>query len=293
MAASVHPIISKRVGEGGHAGHSDVKRVQQLLARAGFLPKYHINGVWGKAGSPTAKAWDDYQSYKGWTREPYLDPLDAQDRLAYLATDAGAILWTPHYLKSLSAVTKLMDMIIETEIPYGWGSKYGEGTRMVYGFQGRPWAMIFLEGGYFDVEAKDARSFNCCSFVNVLLSVWRQGNIHSAPYDPNQHVGGDGLQLGTRYGMPEVKNSKGTNVFDSLDELQGTIQPGRIYHMALCRDKTGSFTKHDVAVIDNTVYQSNIPGTSPNGSGVYAKPLDAQWKSMKVKRVRLFGPGPF
>jgi hypothetical protein len=219
--------------------------------------------------------------------------VDAEDRLAYLASEAGVLLWTPNYLKSLSAVTTLVDMIIASEIPYGWGDKYGEGTRSIYGFEGRPWAMVFLEGGTFDVDAKDARSFNCCSFVNVLLSVWRQGNIHSAPYDSSQAVGGDGPQLGTRYGMPEVLNSKGKQVFDSLDELKSVLQADRIYHMALCKDSSGTFTKHDVAVISGTVYQSNIAGTSPNASGVYAKSLDDQWKNMKVKRVRLFGPGPF
>jgi hypothetical protein len=264
-----------------------------MLCRAGFLQRGKVNGVWGAGASASAKAWEDFQRYKGWLPKPYLDPVDAEDRLAYLASEAGVLLWTPNYLKSLSAVTTLVDMIIASEIPYGWGDKYGEGTRSIYGFEGRPWAMVFLEGGTFDVDAKDARSFNCCSFVNVLLSVWRQGNIHSAPYDSSQAVGGDGPQLGTRYGMPEVLNSKGKQVFDSLDELKSVLQADRIYHMALCKDSSGTFTKHDVAVISGTVYQSNIAGTSPNASGVYAKSLDDQWKNMKVKRVRLFGPGPF
>jgi hypothetical protein len=291
--AATHPIITKRVGEGGTAPTKEVRRVQQMLARAGFLAIGQITGTWGKAASPSAKAWDDFQLSKGWIPKPYLDPTDAEDRLAYLASQAGVLLWVPHFLRSLSAITVLTDFIIASEIQYGWGDKYGEGTRSIYGFEGRPWAMVFLEGGNVDVAAKDARSFNCCSFVNVLLSVWMQGNTHASPYDSSQAVGGDGPQLGNRYGMPEIKNSKGGMGISSLDELKSVMIPDRIYHMALCRDSTGTFTKHDVAVVNNMVYQSNIKGTSPNASGVYVKTLDEQWKNMKTKRVRLFGPGPF
>jgi hypothetical protein len=290
---ATHPIITKRVGEGGTAGFGDIKRIQQLLARAGFLQKNQITGSWGKAGGASATAWNDFQLSKGWVPKPYVDPVDAEDRLAYLASAACVLLWMPDYLRSLSAITVLTDFAIACKIPYGWGDKYGEGTRSIYGFEGRSWAMVFLEGSYFDVGAADARSFNCCAFANVLLSVWMQGNIHAAPYNASQAVGGDGTQLGTRYGMPEIKNSKGAMGISSLDELKSVMTADRIYHMALCRDSTGTFTKHDVIVVNNTVFQSNILSASPNGTGVYVKSLDDVWQNMSRKRVRLFGPGPF
>lgn len=290
--AATHSIISKRVGENCTATHKDVLRIQQLLARAGFLGKQHLTGVWGKATGASAKAWGDYQISKCWLPQTFIDPNDPQDRLAQLATDAGVVMWVPSSLRSLSAATVLTDFCISTAIPYGWGS-HGDGTRMVYGFANRPWAVIFLEGGTFDVNAQEARSLNCCSFVNLLLSVWKQGNAHSSPYDASQNVGGDGQQVGQRYGLPELKNSKNNCVFDSLDELKGKLQSDRIYHMALCRDKSGTFTKHDVAVINNKVYQANIKAASPNPGAVYVRSLDDQWKNMAVKRVRVFGPGSF
>jgi hypothetical protein len=292
MAAATNPIITKRVGDSGNAGHKETLRIQQLLMRAGFLSKAHLTGSWGKTAGASAKAWHEYQVSKGWQPRPYLDPMDAEDRLAQLASDAGVIMWVPHFLKSLSAASVLVDFCITSAIPYGWAS-HGDGTRMVWGFENRPWAVVFTEGGTFDVEAKEARSLNCCSFVNLLLSVWLQGNAHSKPYDASQAVGGDGAQLGPRYSMPELKTKKGERVFDSLDELQSTLQPDRIYHMALCKEKSGTFTKHDVAVINGKVYQANVKSASPNAGAVYVKPLEDQWKAMSVKRVRVYGPGPF
>jgi hypothetical protein len=291
---ATHPILSKRAGEGGSADYSDVIRVQQLLCRAGFLAKNAVNGVWGKTTSATAKAWGDYQSSKGWTVQSYIEPKDPQDRLGYLAADAGVIQWTPSYLRSASALSVFTEFVIASNIPYGWGANYPPGTRIVVGFQNRPDLMVFMETNrQFNVDTKEPRSYNCCAFANVLLSVWQRGNIHEAPYSWSQQVGGDGEQLGNRYGMPEIKNSKGNIGIASLDELKAAMLPDRIYHMALCLSSSSNFTKHDVVVMNNQVYQSNTKSMSPNAGSVYVQSIDDQWQKMSVKRVRLFGPGPY
>lgn len=291
---ATHPILSKRAGEGGSADYSDVIRVQQLLCRAGFLAKNAVNGVWGKTTSATAKAWGDYQSSKGWNVQSYIEPKDPQDRLGYLAADAGVIQWTPSYLRSASALSVFTEFVIASNIPYGWGANYPPGTRIVVGFQNRPDIMLFMETNrQFNVNTTEPRSYNCCAFANVLLSVWQRGNIHESPYNWSQMVGGDGEQLGNRYGMPEINNSKGNPGVMSLDELKAAMLPDRIYHMALCLSSSSNFTKHDVVVVNNQVYQSNTKSMSPNAGSVYVQSIDDQWQKMTVKRVRLFGPGPY
>ncbi|BDC47953.1 hypothetical protein F183_A02690 [Bryobacterales bacterium F-183] len=291
---ATHPILSKRAGEGGAADYNDTLRVQQLLCRAGFLAKSAVNGSWGKGASPTAKAWDDFQRSKGWTPTTYIDPKDPEDRLGYLASAAGVLQWTPDYLRSASALSVFVDFTIASSIPYGWGANHPPGTRIVVGFEKRPNLILFMQPNrQFDINTSEPRSYNCCAFANVLLSVWQRGNIHEAPYNWSQAVGGDGDQLGTRYGMPEIKNSKGNQGISSLDELKGAMSPDRIYHMALCLNSTGTFTKHDTVVVNNMVYQSNTKGASPNSGSVYVQSIDDQWKKMTVKRVRLFGPGPY
>lgn len=291
---ATHPILSKRAGEGGSADYGDVLRVQQLLCRAGFLAKNAVNGTWGKTTSATAKAWGDFQTSKGWIVQSYIEPKDPEDRLAYLAAAAGVVQWTPSYLRSASALSVFTEFVIASNIPYGWGANHPPGTRIVVGFLNRPDFILFMEPNkQFSIHTSEPRSYNCCAFANVLLSVWQRGNIHESPYNWSQAVGGDGEQLGTRYGMTEIKNSKGNPGIASLDELKEAMSPDRIYHMALCLNSTGGFTKHDTVVVNNQVYQSNVKGASPNAGSVYVQSIDDQWKKMSVKRVRLFGPGPY
>lgn len=291
--AATFPIITQRVEESGIRSSIEVKRIQQLLARTGHHPKNKLDGVWGKT---SVEAWIAYQKGQGWLPNNYLDPTDAEDRLGWLAYEAGVLMWIPEGLRSLSAVTTVTDTCIVAGIPYGWSGHSG-GTKMIWGFEKHKWAVIFTKPGSqktaeFDVDSAEPRALNCCSFANLLLSIWSRGDAHGHPYSSSQAVGGDGIQVGERYGMPEVLNKSGEKVFHSLEDLQRVLQPDRIYHFALCRDETGLFTKHDTIIIGGNVYQANIPAASPNRGAVYVKPLERQWKRMKVKRARLFGPGP-
>jgi hypothetical protein len=291
------PIITKRVGEGGTTSGIEVKRIQQMLVRTGHNPKSNVDGGWGKNNtSTTAKAWIAYQQSKGWIPNNYLDPTDPQYRLEFLASDAGVTMNFAPGIRSLSGVSVYKDICMTMKIPYGWGT-YGDGTKMAWGFKDRPYAMVFTRPGGpntadFDVHATDARALNCCSFANILLSLWSSGGIHASPYDASQNVGGDGQQIGERFGMSEVKNKAGKQGIKSLDELTGLLLQDRIYHMALCSNSTDLTTHHDVIVINQVVYQANTKSASPVAGAVYTKALKDQWDKMTVKHVRLFGPGP-
>lgn len=301
MADATFPIIHARTGDGGTLEGGDVQRIQQLLYRAGHLKSQsHINGSWKAKGpslSLTAKAWAEFQERMLFPVVGYVDPKETGvDRLAYLASVAGVLFVIPDGLRSSSAVLTMTQLAIDAAIPYAWktpsGKVYSGGTKSIYGFEGRPWAVIFTKGKLFDIDTPEARAFNCTSWANLCLSVWRQGNAHSKPYDANQGVGGLEKQLGQRYGMPELKTKKGNWIFTSLEQIEEQVEPGRIYQFLLCRDATG-FTKHDTVYFDGNIYQANIPSASPNPGAVYVKPLKDVWKNMKTKMARMYGPGPF
>lgn len=294
LVGATFSIISKKLGEGGGTHGVEIRRIQQLLAKTGHNPVNNIDGSWGnvKTGK-TVKAWMEFQNSQGWIPKSYIEPLDAEDRLGTLAEAAGVLMTVPSQLRSTSATTTFTDSCISSTLPYGWRDE-GGGTLMIWGFKNRPSKLIFTQDGHtrndFRVFGVD-RSLNCCSFVNLMLSIWQQGNAHSQPYDASQVVGGEGVPVSSRFGLPEVMNSKKKQGFDSLDEVKSTIKPDRIYHMALCESKYTLSTKHDLVLINNTVYQANRKQSSPNGGAVYTKTLDNQWG--KNTKIRLFGPGSF
>jgi hypothetical protein len=299
MAGATFPIITKRLGEGGVKQGVEVKRIQQLLARTGHNPKSNLDGGWGGATSTTAKAWIKYQESKGWIAKPYLDPIDAEDRLLCLAADAKVVMFICSWLRSNSATAFLTEMCRSSGIPYGWvkdGQTYGGGTKMAWGFDQRPNFLVFtLPGGVgsagFDVNSPEPRALNCTSYSNLMLSVWRQGNAHTSPYDASQAVGGLGAQLGQRYGMAEIRTSANKMVFTDLAELKGKLQNDVMYHLAWARASDG-FSTHDTVVINGVVYEANV-GERPTGA-VYSTPLDERWtKRGSGKGARLYGPGPY
>lgn len=292
--AATFPIISKRVEENASKSSPDAKRIQQLLVRTGHHSKSACDGIWNEK---SIDGWVAYQKSKGWTPKKHVDAMDPEDRLAWLALDANVIMWIPEGLRSLSAVKSFTEICIGFGIPYGW-KDHGGGTKMAWGFDQREWAVIFTRPGgrktaEFDVDSPEPRALNCCSFANLLLSLWMRGDVHGVPYDSSQNVGGERMQVGERFGLPEVMNRSGEKVFDNLDEIKSVLVRDRIYHLALCRDAKGTFTKHDTILINGEVYQANVPSASPNAGAVYVQSLDRQWKKMSVKRARLFGPGPF
>jgi hypothetical protein len=297
---STFPIIAGRVGAGGTTHGDDVRRIQQLLCRTGNLARNQITGNWkgtGTGTSPTLKAWMEFQEKCGMKPVDYIDPKELNpDRLANLAIGAGVLMVVPEKMRSASACLNFTNMSIVTEIPYAWqepsGVVHNGGSKAVHGFEGRPWAIVFTRSKFFDIDTEEPRGFNCTSFANLMISIWRQGNAHSTPYDAYQGVGGLGDQLGPRFSMPELKTKKGNWIFRNVEEIEEQVQPGRIYQFLLCLNNTG-FTKHDTVYFDGNIYQANKPGASPNRGAVYVQPLRDVWKKMQYKGARMYGPGPF
>jgi hypothetical protein len=303
LMGATHPIITKKLGEGGTKYGDEVKFIQQLLARVGFNPVNNTDGSWGNSSGPnlsnTHKAWIKYQESKGWTAKPYIEPTDPEDRLGALADDANVTIPITAGLRSQTGAGYMYAFCLGYGLPYGWedvkkGKVYGGGTKVIWGFENRPGKLLFTGVRKTGFPATgEARSLNCTSFANLMLAAWTQGSAHHAPYDASQMVGGYGPYLGDRYAMPMIRNKAGLRVFADLQEIKDTLQKDRIYHVAWASRATGE-TTHDMVSYNGMVYQANTPAAAGSQIAVYERTLDALWAGRdSSKGLRIWGPGPF
>lgn len=286
-------IINSRVGEGGQTRGIEVKRIQQLLTLAGCDPG-PVTGEWNPA---TKKAWMDFQASLNWGPvKPCIEREDPYFRLFTLAYTAGVLLDLPNNLRSKSAALALYQTCRERNIPYGWadngGHVYNGGTRSVWGFEGNPGYAVAARGRSTETAEFDLCvpfTLNCTAFANLMLSVWMQGNAHSAPYDFSQQVGGFN-PLALRYGMREapgfyVLNPPG--LYKDLKTIESVVEPGRIYYLGSADNR--GFIFHDMILIDGLVYECNTYQTP----AVFTTPLSKKIRQLGGHFFTLYGPGPF
>lgn len=289
------PIIDTRIGEGGTKYGRQVKRINQLLRLAGYLKTLPSDPKsWNKDSEAAMIAF--HKRCGVGPVEPFIDPKDPYDRLFTLALTAGVLIPLPAGLRSSSAITVLFEHCRKNSYPYGWvkgDHTYGGGTRMIWGFEGRPsWAIATLlpKDDYGFPDAVPV-SMNCTSFANLMLSAWIQGNAHSAPYDCSQMVGGYD-PLGSRYGLQPVNDN--SLVFDGycfdVDGVVANAKQDRLYHLGLCPDDSG-FITHDVVLLNGVVYECNT-GKTP---AVYTTPVRERLKKIAWNKgcVRMLGPAPY
>ena len=293
--AATFPIIRSRVGEGGQKSGVEVKRIQQLLLMAGYTTVGTPDGGWGKN---TKDALMKFHTDLGrGPVTPYIDPMDACDSLCELAGKAKVVFYVPAHLRSNSAAQVVFDICSNMRITYGWqhGDKtYGGGTRMIWGFEQRPNLAIATKPGGKNTALFDTTkpiTLNCTGFANVMISCWYQGNIHAAPYDSSQAVGGF-EPLAHRYALPKPSNAndqKPVNVYKDVQAIKDVLQSDRIYHFAACNSE--GFISHDMVLINGMVYECNLD----KDPAVYVTPLEDRYARLRKasKYATFYGPGPF
>jgi hypothetical protein len=280
---ATHPIITSRVGDGGQTRGLEVKRIQQLLRLAGSDPG-PITGEWTTA---TKRAWLDFQADCDWGPvNPYIDQEDPYMRLFMLAYAAGVLIELPNNLRSTSAVLSFVETCRDEKIPYGF--------RTVWGFENYPnYAVVTLHSHRADVEfpPRNPRLLNCSSFVNLMLSIWVQGNIHQPPYERSQESNPT-KPLGCRYNLHPARGfdkQKPPGIYKNFDTIQDLLEPDRMYYLNSC-DEAGGF-HHDMVLLNGTIYQANDDQTP----AVYALPLKQQWDRTRQANhfFTIYGPGPY
>jgi hypothetical protein len=295
MSAGVLTIVPKKIGDGGLKYGASVKRFQQLLWMAGYTKVGNPDGGWG---NNTATAWAQYQEAAGYRVQSFVDGGDPENRLFALAFKAGVVIPLTGGIIGSKALETFFATCQYLKIPYGWEhseKKYGNGTMMTWGY-GMNGNIAFgvctrvgsQQTALFDMKVPLA--LNCTAFAQAALSLWHFGNLHNPNYLADQMVGHYTNLSQKRYGYqalpgtakPPSGVTKYAGLYTSVEELQAALQPGILYHFALC-DSAASI-KHDTVLYNGEVYESNSDGPP----FVYKTSLAERWeRARKAKRYAI------
>jgi len=220
MAATLK-IITSKVGEGGQKHGPDVRRVLQLLSRAGFLASKD-DKLWTNAATQACKA---FHRSIGFAERTSFDPTEKSDALLELCKKAKVVLPLKLGARGYEAFSAFWAEAVKLNVPYCWGGIPGcIPDRVAYGLDGYQHYQVLNLGGkgppYFPDAGEPGVGMNCISFVNLALSIWRTGSAHAAPYDCSQAAGGF-EPISARYGMAGISCPSSDPM--SLWDLRGPL----------------------------------------------------------------------
>ncbi len=205
MAATLK-LITGPIGAGGQTHGAEVRRILQLLRRAGFLPETASLTAWSDAAADATRA---FHRAAGFAPRAGFDPGEKSDALLELAKRAGVVLPLRLGAAGATAFHAFWAAAVQGKTPYAWSEMPGGARdRVAYGFEGYEHYVIFtLDGAACDFDPDPRHpmvAMNCISFANLALSLWKTGAVHAAPYDAAQNMGGFNPISG-RYGLPALR----------------------------------------------------------------------------------------
>jgi hypothetical protein len=119
------------------------------------------------------------------------------------------------------------------------------------------WAIV-TNGGQAEFDINTPLAMNCTVYVNLMMSVWHQGNAHSLPF--NASVRDVGVKntgtLATRYYYKDVVR------YSSLADVETFVaaKPNRLY----CLEAGDDWIGHEALLLKNTVYECTPLFTAQN-----------------------------
>jgi hypothetical protein len=286
-------IISHRVGEGGIKHGLQVQRIQQLLRLNGYRIS-HINGKW------TSETSDALVMFQKALSDMNTDMFMCDSRLPALCKEPRPYV-VPHdsFLFELAyGAGVLIPLCPFGRIFRGPGGIYGgrgafervhewcQDKRNKVGFDLSPeravwglknymmWGIVTFANAF---HLKQPRALNCTLYANLMLSVWRQGNAHAAPFSARVADTGGANHLAGRYGYP----LKGT--YTGPDDVKSVVHlsPARLY----CLEPGSSGVGHEALLVGGRIYESNFGGCS-------SYPLEAWLGSSWHSKGWISGPSP-
>ena len=281
--AATFQIINRRIGEGGLKSGNDVLRLQQLLKLNNH--RVHCTGQWSQETSqallrfqeslmtPTQALFmcDGLPLPGSCLSEPRAYVLPDDTFLVHLALGAGVLLPLAAGRRGAPAFQKVHS-ICEDRVTFDVSP-----ARAVYGLKHYPgWAVTPLSDTF---SVKEPLALNCTLYVNLMLSVWAQGNAHGQPFDGNvQDSGGSDHFARDRYHDPLVGE------FRSIKELPKATDkyPGYLFCL-----EAGDSVSHMALLYKGNVYECNMRYLH---LGCYSSSLE-DWYSDRYK-VWLSGPSP-
>jgi hypothetical protein len=258
MGATIK-FIQHPVGEGLPNRRSDVLALQQLLIAAGINVKGGADGGWGKH---TGDALIEYQNKKtpsapnAVSASPQKLKVEPGDEiLLQMAVDAQIVIPMP-IGPGATGLQQTHKWFSDNGIKYQQGAESGGGNRAIYGVEGdKRYAVQQTNFGYYAGPIQ----MDCTTYVNLMLSIYIQGQVHTAPYDASCKAYGAASNnhcARERYGLPLVYRIEGQgpaqkkqNFFKTADQIVDVTKssPGKLYvlevgggaqggvsHMAIC-----------------------------------------------------------
>ena len=256
MTATIR-LIDHPVGADVHNRPSDVKALQQLLIAAGTHIPGGDDGGWGKH---TAAALEQYQEKKAAPVSSRVDPGD--DILLKMAMDGQILIPMP----STSGTAGLLQMhkwFVDNQIKYQKGAESGGGTRATYGVEGNRSYAVQTCNARFE---RGPVQMDCTTYANLMLSVYLQGHIHSAPYDACCKLYGETSNnhcARERYGFPLVCRQeaaspvpKALNYFKTAAQIADACKnsPNRLFVLEVGGGAAGGVS-HMALFLGGDVYE--------------------------------------
>jgi hypothetical protein len=280
-------LIHHSVGTGARNLHGDVANVQQLLIAAGSTEPSILGGGWGKHSAKALAAFLEQQKL------PVKDKIEPDDEcLLSLAQVAGILIPMPNRVGGPGIMT-LHHWLAAHRIGYEPGADHGKGTRSFYGLD-------FQDDEDYAIQ-RNQRQFrrgpvllNCTTYVNIMVSVFKIGNIHDQPYDGacGCYGGNSATHLPRdRYGLPLMlrpdRHGKFVNYFSTEDEIDDATQPKNLYVIEVATAAMG--VSHMAILYNDVVYECT---TGHPAGACIARPLSKFLANKVQKFFYLFGPFP-
>jgi len=295
--AATKKFIRARVGDKGANGPRDVLAVQQLLVAAGEQVPGGADGKWG---SNTAKALDLFQKRQLATGtklplRPYVEP---DDYCLLLMAYRANILIPLKGKTGLGGIKDLHEWFNSQTIKYNAGADKGRGNRAIYGMDGRTdYAVQTISRGFYAGPVE----MDCTTYVNLMLSIYLNGQAHGVPYDADcSKFGGISTVhcARDRYRLPLVQRTIGTG---KAPGKAGFFETAEQIRLALVDSGTGLFVlevgagekggvTHMALLVGNPYFEVYECTTKQKGSACIQRSLEAFLENKKGVPIYMFGP---
>lgn len=288
MAATIK-FTTQAVGDGLQNHHQDVKAVQQLLIAAGIPIHGGDDGRWGHA---TKDALFEYQNRKGLPNNARVDVGD--EILLKMAIDARIVIPMPSG-PGLLGLQQTHQWFVDNAIKYQPGADSGGGNRAIYGVDGNRKCALQTVNKKF---SHGPVQMDCTTYVNLMLSLYLNGNVHGAPYDAScmaYGATGNNHCARERYGFPLVNRLEGQpptqkklNYFKTAAQIAAATRDhgGKLFVLEVGGGPGGGVS-HMALYSGGQVYECT---THQPGAACIKRSLDQFMSNKTANIIYLFGP---
>lgn len=290
--AAIKQFIQQSVGDGKRNTKSDVKSLQQLLTAAGETVAGGDDGTWGKNTGDALEAFQRKHTQHGASVRRWVDPGDHV--LLLMAWRANILIEMPGQ-GGFAGIETMHGWFVRNGIRYNPGAEKGLGNRAIFGIKDELRYAVQTIAVKFQSGPVE---MDCTTYVNLMLSIYMNGNVHVAPYDAScSAFGGTSAThcARDRYQLPLVvrdeEGKAGTvkrRYFESSDQIASATANDStgLFVLEVATAGTGSVT-HMGLLFGGNVYECT---TGQSGAACISRSLQEFCRTKSGKIYYLFGP---